>query len=227
MLYVLKKLKISIETVFLFSFANINISHFKYIACAKIVYFAVVTILVVKKGKKIMRILFICSIASLCIICLCTQRVIEAPTAVTVVINEFMTSNTQYLDENNEADDWIELYNKGKSPASLKGLFLSDDSTELDKFALPDTVLPVHGFVVVWADNDESQGSLHAPFKLSSQNDGEIILTQDKKIIIDRIQFLPSALGQDESYGRWSDGAPTWAQQQHPTPGSANSGGMQ
>ncbi len=179
-----------------------------------------------------MRLVFIHAIAALYLLCFCTKHVNDASRPVSVVINEFMASNgtTVYVDENNEADDWIELYNKGGTPASLKGLFLSDDSTELDKFALPDTVLPAHGFVVVWADNEENQGSLHASFKLSAQNGEEIILTQDGKTIIDRIQFFissnnPTARVPDESYGRWTDGAETWAQQKQPTPGSANLGG--
>jgi hypothetical protein len=176
------------------------------------------------------RLMLVLAIAAFCSLCHWTHPVdgLSANNpADSVVINEFMASNGTgvYLDENNEADDWIELYNEGKGPVSLKELSLSDDSTKLDKFALPDTILPSRGFVVIWADNQEKQGRLHAPFKLSDKNGDDIILTKGEKTIVDRIQFLSSVVSKDASYGRWTDGAATWAEQRQPTPGSANIGG--
>jgi len=144
----------------------------------------------------------------------------------TVVINELMSDNKSTIyDEKHQADDWIELYNTGKSPTSIKGLFLSNDSTNLNKFPLPDTIMPSHGYVVIWADNDEKQGRLHASFKLSKNDTEVIFLTQGKKAIVDRILLPDSTIASDESYGRWSDGAQTWVKQKLPTPGNANSGG--
>lgn len=150
----------------------------------------------------------------------------ELTTPIPIVINEFMANNGigLFLDENNEADDWIELFNMGKSPASLKGLFLSDDSAKLNKFPLPDTVLPAHGFLVLWADNQEKQGKLHASFKLSG-NSGEIFLSQGDKTIADSIQYDSFDVSSHTSYGRWTDGAATWWEQVQPTPGTPNTGG--
>jgi hypothetical protein len=145
----------------------------------------------------------------------------------TMVINELMSDNKSTIyDEKHEADDWIELYNTGKSSTNLKGLFLSNDSTKLDKFPLPDTLVPSHGYIVIWADNDDKQGSLHAPFKLSKDDPETIFLTQGANTIVNRILLPDSTISEDESYGRWTDGAETWGKQKQPTPGSANSGGQ-
>ena len=173
-----------------------------------------------------MRRIFIAIFASFFILCHWDKSVDTEIPPVSIVINEFMANNGVgvILDENNEADDWIELFNLGKSPASLNGLFLSDDSTKLDKFPFPDTVLPVNGHIVIWADSDEKQGKLHASFKLSAKN-GEIILTQGDKTVIDRVQYDTSDISSRTSYGRWTDGAATWWEQAQPTPGKANVGG--
>lgn len=86
-----------------------------------------------------------------------------------IVINEFMASNDGVvLDEAGDSDDWIELYNTSNFDISTGGLYLSDKTDRLDKFALPDVVIPADGYLIVWADEDGSQGDLHANFKLSS-----------------------------------------------------------
>ena len=55
-----------------------------------------------------------------------------------VVINEFMASNQNYLeDEDGSHPDWIELYNSGAEAYELEGHFLTDDSDNLDKWRFP------------------------------------------------------------------------------------------
>ena len=72
-----------------------------------------------------------------------------------VVINEFMASNLETVaDDNGEYDDWIELYNKSGNPVSLDGYYMSDDGNELTEWMFPDTSLPAHGFLLIWADED-------------------------------------------------------------------------
>ena len=159
--------------------------------------------------------------------CNWSPTVAVQPEPLTVIINEFMASNGSgaILDEFNEADDWIELYNTGKTNVSLKGLYLSDDSAKLDKFALPDTVLSAHSFLLIWADNQNSQGKLHASFKISGTRGETLFLTFGQKNVIDTIRFLPSYLCADRSYGRWTDGALTWSLQVQSSPGKSNLGG--
>jgi hypothetical protein len=159
----------------------------------------------------------------------------KASVGIPIVINEFMASNTgddpevQIFDEYGESDDWIELYNGGDDPINLIGLYLSDDSTDLLKFALPDAIISSHGHYLVWADNQTAQGGNHANFKLDAFAGDEIILSVIGGKQVDVIRFLaaspnPESRLPDNSYGRSGDGAATWCRQQTPTPGSKNSG---
>jgi len=147
-----------------------------------------------------------------------------------LVINEFLTSNTLglVLDEMGQAEDYIEIYNKSNDPVNLRDVYLSDDSTNLMVFKFPDTVIEPNGFILVWADDDSHQGSLHANFKLSANKGDEIILSSNNRII-DRIQFFPhnnnpQARLPDISFGRNSDGDTLWTRQKKLTPGAPNSG---
>lgn len=149
-----------------------------------------------------------------------------------IVINEFLTSNKSCLgaDEAGDCDDWIELYNTGKEPVSLKNISCSDDSTNLYRYTFPDTSLAPGAYIVLWADDEPQEGELHAPFKLSSENGDEIILTGTKGNVLDRIQFFPHsgnpiARVPDASYGREFDGSENWVQLFLPSPGAKNSGG--
>jgi hypothetical protein len=148
------------------------------------------------------------------------------------VINEFMAANVTsgITDESGDADDWIELCNTSGKPLQSGDYGLSDDSTRLYRYALPDTQLPPGGYLLIWADDEPEQGKWHAPFKLSATEGEEIILTHTEGRIVDRIQFYPRnrnpiARVPDESYGRFADGDTLWVQQDTPSPGAANAGG--
>lgn len=151
-----------------------------------------------------------------------------------VVINEFMAKNTstnpvQTVDEHGEADDWIELYNPADTSVSLKGLYLSDNPTSLRKYALFDTTLPPHGYVLVWVDGQPEQGEHHAKFKLSATNGDQLILSSGRGHIIDSVKFLatsgnPEARLPNQSYGRSPNGAKRWCQQKISSPLNENAG---
>jgi hypothetical protein len=157
----------------------------------------------------------------------------EVP-ATSLRINEFMTSNQPdssggIVDESGDADDWIELYNAADTAVHLGGLFLTDDSTRLAKFALHDTTLGPRAYYIVWADEQGSQGTNHANFKLSATEGEELIVSDGQSTVFDRIQFFatspnPEARLPDVAYGRSADTASTWCRQQMPTPGGPNSG---
>lgn len=151
------------------------------------------------------------------------------PQKATIVINEFMAANNLgiFTDDYGDASDWIELYNHGDESVSLSGLYLSDDSTKLFQYALPEITLKPKEFVVIWADDDTDKGPLHAPFKLSATRGEEIILTVVNGLVIDRIQFFahsgnPEARIPDVSYGRSPDGSSNWKRQEEPTPKKRN-----
>lgn len=89
-----------------------------------------------------------------------------------VVLNEFMAINTSTVpDQNQEYDDWIELYNNTSTAKSLQYLFLTDDPTNPTKWAFPDTSIAANDFLIIWADNDTFQTGLHAFFRLATAGD--------------------------------------------------------
>ncbi len=113
-------------------------------------------------------------------------------TAQSVVINEFMADNdtlTQITDEANQYDDWIELYNTSNQAIDLSGYNLSDNGNNLDKWSFPNgTAIGPDGYLIVWADDDASQGPYHATFKLD-KNGESIYLTTPNLSHVDSIEY--------------------------------------
>lgn len=138
-------------------------------------------------------------------------------------INEFMASNdTTITDESGEYDDWLELYNAGNEPEDIGGLFLTDDSTNLTKWMIPEgSDISATGFLLMWCDEDQEQGDFHTNFKLSAIA-GEFLalVASDGFTIIDSLSFNPQTT--DISYGRISDGNTSWDFFDTPTPNSSN-----
>lgn len=122
----------------------------------------------------------------------------------TVVINEVLASNTKDLDEKQQADDWIELYNTTAERINLGGYFLTDNLTNLKKWAIPaNTYIEPKGFLTVWADEDQNQGPLHSNFKLSKS--GELLILSDPNgTQVDRVEFGEQQ--DDMGYARVPDG---------------------
>ena len=121
-----------------------------------------------------------------------------------LVINEFLADNeTIQADQDSEYDDWIELYNNGDMPIPLIGHHLTDDASDLTQWTFPDTSIAAHGYLIVWADDDEEQTGLHANFKLSAS--GESIVLSDASVeIVDQVTFGEQTA--DISTGRLPNG---------------------
>ena len=132
-----------------------------------------------------------------------------------IVINEFQASNdATAFDEEGEFDDWIELYNTTNADINLSGLFLSDKEDNLTKFALPDYTLPANGYVIIWADEDGSQGDLHANFKLSASGE-TILLSSPDSMILDMISYDTAMTDlswarRPNGTGNFEEGSPTF-----------------
>ncbi len=127
---------------------------------------------------------------------------------ISVRINELQASNKNtLLDEAGESDDWAELINTQAADVDLSGWALSDDGSRPDKWRFPPgTVVPAKGMLLVWLDEDQSQGPLHANFKLSA-NGEELHLSGPPNtgtLLIDSVTFGP--IGQDRSLGRMPNG---------------------
>lgn len=132
---------------------------------------------------------------------------LNAPPPPSIVINEVVSSNTSGIqDEAGEYPDWIELYNRSDEVVNLGELYLTDKLDKLNLWQLPDYDLLPNSYVIIYADSDGHQGSLHSNFKLNK--DGEFLALIDSKSnlngIIDSIT-LPS-LDSNQSYGRLPNG---------------------
>jgi hypothetical protein len=117
---------------------------------------------------------------------------VEAKTSsdLKVVINEFMATNTGIIkDEAEETEDWIELYNHTNQDIDLSGYHLTDSPNNLTKFTFGNGIkIKAKDYLIIWADEDGTQGPLHANFKLSAG--GESILLLDKNLVIlDQVTF--------------------------------------
>ncbi|HBS85730.1 MAG: hypothetical protein A2W91_13495 [Bacteroidetes bacterium GWF2_38_335] len=121
-----------------------------------------------------------------------------------LVINEFMCINiANAQDEYGQFDDWVEIYNNSDVPVNMAGLFLSDDTLNLKKWAFPDTTINAGGYLVIWADNDIYQPGLHTGFQLASAGES-VVLSMEGGYIIDEITF-PVQFA-DITYGRYPNG---------------------
>lgn len=140
-----------------------------------------------------------------------------------VMINEFVASNDSGAqDEAGEYEDWIELYNTGDNEVNLSGYYLSDKTDNLVKWQFPEgTVIASHAYLIIWADEDQEDGSLHTNFKLSA--DGESVLLVDTELnIID--QYTYAAVAPNMAYARIPNGTGNFVVQQ-PTFSANNEGG--
>ncbi len=142
----------------------------------------------------------------------------------TLFVNELMADNDSVIqDEAGEYNDWIELHNAGTAAVRLAGLFLTDNLSTPNKWAFPDTQVPAGGFLLVWADDEPTEGPLHATFNLGSLLGEQVGIYQYRSghmLRVDTLTFGPQHT--DTSYGRYPDAGPAWQLMPHPTPREPN-----
>ena len=144
-----------------------------------------------------------------------------------LLINELMSDNeTTIRDPFDAFEDWVEIYNPGSSNIQLSGYYLTDDLKNPGKWALPDTQLLAGNYLLIWADDDDEEGSLHTNFSLSKN--GEELGLFYKDVLdwapVDTLRF--PALGGDQSFGRIANSEYNFSFMTYPTPGSVNSQGV-
>jgi hypothetical protein len=143
-----------------------------------------------------------------------------------LVLNEFLAINSSTnIDELGEYDDWIELYNGTQNSIDIAGMFLTDDPDDSIGYKIPGgestlTTIPSNGFLLLWADNDTSQGILHLGFKLSGSGESILLRNVDGISIVDSVSF--DAQLKDISQGRKGDDMERWIKYFNPTPGLQN-----
>ena len=141
-----------------------------------------------------------------------------------VVINEFLADNASVnQDEAGEFEDWVELHNGGDVALDVGGMYLTDDLSAPTTWRLPEGAqIPAHGHLLIWCDKDESDGSLHASFKLDKSGEAIGLFAADAwgNVSVDSVVF--DAQATDVSLGRVPDGGQEWQPLDPPTPGAAN-----
>ncbi len=145
-------------------------------------------------------------------------------TAQSLLINEFQSKNAfTVTDDFGEYDDWIEIKNLTSQEINLNGYFISDDWSMKSKFQLSSSgdelIIPAGGYLILWADDDESQGADHLSFNISG-NAGLIALFSPSLQMIDSINYAGQYM--DVSMGRVPEFPYSWKFFQHPTPGQQN-----
>lgn len=127
-------------------------------------------------------------------------------TAQELVINELMASNSSTIaDEDDNFEDWIELYNPTNAPINLEGYGLSDDPNLPFKWLFPNISIAPNGYLLVWASDKNRTNPaqpLHTNFKISASGD-PLSLTKPDGTLIDNIAAVN--VPTDVSYGRGID----------------------
>lgn len=145
-----------------------------------------------------------------------------------LVINEIMANNTTTVtDEAGDYADWIELYNNNNFSIDLSGYYITDTSANYTKWKFPQgTTIAANGYLILWADEETTEGALHTNFKLSSANES-VLLLDPTVSIVDELHYGTQTA--DMGYARVPNGtgnfiiqAPTFNANNEPNIGVQN-----
>lgn len=141
-------------------------------------------------------------------------------------INEFLVHN-----ENNYQDDfgvrgpWLEIYNSAYNAVNIGGCYLTNDPKNPTKYKIPkgdpNTRIATRGYLVFWADNKTTHGTLHLNFDLK-ETSYLALYDQSGKKLIDSVSFNPSIQKVDTSWARTFDADAKWIFSGKPTPRGNN-----
>lgn len=157
-------------------------------------------------------------------------------------VNEVSAGNDIFVGDYFKRNDWFELYNTTDTPLDAAGLYVSDNIGKPYKFQIVasptvPTVIPPHGYLVVWADHLQSLTQVHADFKLSNNARQVVTVTSSDDFVAANADFFAQhptlanftdALSYDahlghQSIGRFPDGANALHLMNRPSIGTANS----
>jgi hypothetical protein len=115
-------------------------------------------------------------------------------------------------DSEGDLDPWVEIYNLGPGLVNAEELFLTDEPSVPNKWALPSQNVSDGGYLLMWLDGETDEGLNHVSFSLNPSG-GELSLfarNGSSYDLVDRV-FYPS-LGANVSYGRCPDGEGSWVE---------------
>lgn len=143
-------------------------------------------------------------------------------------INEVMTTNlSDTTDAMGEFEDWFEVYNPGPNAINIAGYYFTDNPANPDKWRVPldvpiETTIPAGGFLLFWADEDQTQGWNHTNFRLNNAGESLSLYSPDGFTLGDYVAL--GLIGDDLTYGRETDGSPNWVNFVETTPEYSNNG---
>lgn len=139
-----------------------------------------------------------------------SKKAVSETTFTPVIINEISAGNSIYVNDYFKKGDWVELFNTTDNDIDLSGMYLSDDEEAPHKYTISNegtsvsTILPAHGYKVIWCDDRTPISQLHAPFKLANEDNAIVMLTASDDSWNSRFQYC--AHDGTESIGRYPDG---------------------
>ena len=132
-------------------------------------------------------------------------------------ISEVMTANrSTILSKNGTLCDWIEIYNPSSEPVALSGLYLSNDTADRMKWALPDITLSAGGRLVIPCSGSNAPEG-EADFSLPREGCTVMISGSIGNVIT---QLDVPRMDEDRTWALQSDG--TYTESAIPSPGYAN-----
>lgn len=141
-----------------------------------------------------------------------------------ILINEIVTRNQAgIVDELLQHEDWLELRNLEPVAVDVGGMFLADDLDRPRQWRIPlPSVLQPGERLLIWCDNDVSQGPMHANFQLSGS--GGVVALFDTvdlgNTVVHAMRFGPSAA--DVAFGYFPETADAPEYLATPTPAASN-----
>ena len=126
-----------------------------------------------------------------------------------VCINEVSADDGIFVNEYFKRKDWVELYNTTDEDIDAEGMYLTDNLENPKKYQIgkdgsqASTIIPAHGYLIIWCDKSNPLSQLHAPFKLTAEGDELQLMAADESWT-DR--FIYAAHSSDQTVGRYPDG---------------------
>lgn len=143
-----------------------------------------------------------------------------------VKINEVSAANDIYVSDLFKKSDWIELYNTTDQDIDLEGMYISDHLDQPEKSQITagnngiSTIIPAHGYKVIWADKNEGVSQLHADFKINNEDSCLIVITAADKAWADTLVYCRH--DGFHTVGLYPDGSSQLYVMERPTIGASN-----
>lgn len=145
-----------------------------------------------------------------------------------IKVNEVSASNSIYINDYQKKDDWIELYNTTGEDIDLNGYYLSDKSENPTKFQFTkdndaNTIIPAHGFKLVWCNKKREQtgsAALYAKFDLNNEDGSCVVITSPDQTWSDTLTY--TKMNGDETCGLYPNGGSNTYLMNLTTPDASN-----